>query len=69
MNEVAASFGPRRFDPLDPLFAVDGWSMALEPETDLTGKVVVQPHDPHVEQVAYAVLTDLLDVAGCKAPT
>ncbi len=46
-----------------------GWSMALELDTDVAGKVVVQLHDPHVEQVAYAVLTDLLDVAGWKAPT
>ncbi|MDE3192158.1 MAG: homoserine dehydrogenase [Chloroflexota bacterium] len=61
---VSASTGPRRLDPLDPLYAVDGWSMALELDTDLAGKVVVQLHDPHVEQVAYAVLTDLLEIAG-----
>ena len=62
--EVTASFGPRRLEPLDPLYAVDGLSMALELDTDLAGKVVVQLHDPHVEQVAYALLTDLLDIAG-----
>ncbi len=59
-----ASFGPRRLEPLDPLYAVDGLSMALELHTDLAGRVVVQLHDPHVDQVAYAVLTDLLEVAG-----
>ena len=59
-----ASFGPRRLEPLDPLFAVDGLSMAVELDTDLAGRVVVQLHDPHVEQVAYAVLADLLEVAG-----
>ncbi|HEX9437143.1 MAG TPA: homoserine dehydrogenase [Candidatus Limnocylindria bacterium] len=63
-GKVMASFGPRRLDPLDPLFAVDGLSMALELETDLAGRVVVQLHDPHIEQVAYAVLTDLLEVAA-----
>jgi homoserine dehydrogenase len=67
-GRVVASFGPRRLDPFDPLFAVDGLSMALELETDLAGNVVVQLHDPHVEQVAYAVLTDLLDIAGWRAP-
>ncbi len=61
---VSASTGPRRLDPLDPLYAVDGWSMALELDTDLAGTVVVQLHDPHVEQVAYAVLTDLLEITG-----
>lgn len=66
-TEVKASVGPRRLDPLDPLYAVDGWSMALELETDLAGTLVVQLHDPHVEQVAYAVLTDLLDVAGWRS--
>ena len=64
----AATFAPRRLEPLDPLYAVDGLSMALELETDLAGRVVVQLHDPHVEQVAYAVLTDLLDIAGWTAP-
>ena len=64
----SATFGPRRLDPLDPLYAVDGLSMALELDTDLAGRVVVQIHDPHVEQVAYAVLTDLLDIAGWTSP-
>jgi homoserine dehydrogenase len=63
-THVRASFRAERLEPLDPLYAVDGWSMALELDTDLAGRVVVQLHDPHVEQVAYAVLTDLLDVAG-----
>jgi homoserine dehydrogenase len=63
-TEVKASFGPRHLDALDPLYAVDGWSMALELDTDLAGRIVVQLHAPHVEQVAYAVLTDLLDIAS-----
>ncbi len=65
-TRVRASFRPERLGPLDPLFAVDGWSMALELDTDLAGRVVVQLHDPHVEQVAYAVLTDLLDIAAWR---
>jgi len=59
---VVAAFGPRRLGPLDPLYAVDDFSMGLVFETDLAGRVVVQLHDPHVDQVAYAILTDLLEI-------
>src|SRR5881628_334691 len=63
-GKVVASFGPRRLAPMDPLFAVDDFSMGLVFETDLAGRVVVQLHDPHVDQVAYAILTDLLEISG-----
>lgn len=63
-GRLVASFGPRRVDPLDPLYAVDDFSMGLVFETDLAGRVVVQLHDPHVDQVAYAILTDLLEIAA-----
>ncbi|MEP6693529.1 MAG: homoserine dehydrogenase [Chloroflexota bacterium] len=63
-GEVVASFGPRRLGPLDPLYAVDDFSMGLVFETDLAGRVAVQLHDPHVDQVAYAILTDLLEISG-----
>jgi homoserine dehydrogenase len=59
---VVASFGPQRIGPMDPLYAVDDFSMGLVFETDLAGRVVVQLHDPHIDQVAYAVLTDLLEI-------
>ena len=61
---VVASFGPRRLGPLDPLYAVDDFSMGLVFDTDLAGRVAVQLHDPHVDQVAYAILTDLLEIAA-----
>jgi len=61
-GKVDASFAPRRLGPLDPLYAVDGFSMGLVFETDLAGRLVVQLHDPHVDQVAYAILTDLLEI-------
>ena len=61
---VVASFGPRRVGPLDPLYAVDDFSMGLVFDTDLAGRVAVQLHDPHVDQVAYAILTDLLEISG-----
>ena len=61
---VVASFGPRRLGPIDPLYAVDDFSMGLVFDTDLAGRVAVQLHDPHVEQVAYAILTDLLEISA-----
>jgi homoserine dehydrogenase len=66
-GKVVAAFGPRRLGPLDPLYAVDDFSMGLELDTDLAGRVVVQLHDPHVDQVAYAILTDLLEI-GARMP-
>ena len=59
---VAALFGPRTLEPLDPLYAIDGFSMGLVFDTDLAGQVGVQLHDPHIDQVAYAILTDLLEI-------
>jgi homoserine dehydrogenase len=63
-GKVVAAFGPRRLGPMDPLYAVDDFSMGLVFETDLAGRVVVQLHDPHVDQVAYAILTDLLEISA-----
>lgn len=60
---VDASFAPERLEAGDPLFAVDGFSMGLIIDTDLAGRVAVQLHDPHVDQVAYAILTDLLEIS------
>lgn len=60
---VDASFAPERVEPGDPLFAVDGFSMGLTIDTDLAGRLAVQLHDPHVDQVAYAILTDLLEIS------
>jgi homoserine dehydrogenase len=65
-GRVVASFGPRMVGPMDPLYAVDGFSMGLVLETDLAGRVVVQLHEPHVDQVAYAILTDLLEISGAR---
>jgi homoserine dehydrogenase len=63
-GRVAGTFGPRRVAADDALYAVDGFSMALELDTDLAGRIVVQLHDPHVEQTAYAILADLLDIVS-----
>jgi homoserine dehydrogenase len=63
-GKVSASFGPQAVGPLDPLYAVDGFSMGLVFDTDLAGRVAVQLHEPHIDQVAYAILTDLLEIAA-----
>ncbi|OLC51912.1 MAG: hypothetical protein AUH85_18190 [Chloroflexi bacterium 13_1_40CM_4_68_4] len=63
-GRVVASFGPRMVGAMDPLYAVDGFSMGLVFETDLAGRVAVQLHEPHIDQVAYAILTDLLEIAS-----
>lgn len=63
-DRIIASFRARRLEPLDPLYAVDGFSMGIVLETDLAGKIAVQLHDPHVDQVAYAILADLVEIAG-----
>jgi homoserine dehydrogenase len=65
-GRVRASFAPVRLGPLDPLYAVDGFSMGAVLETDLAGRIAVQLHEPHVAQTAYAVLTDLLEVAAVR---
>jgi homoserine dehydrogenase len=65
-DRLRASFGPARLGPLDPLFAVDGFSMGAVLETDLAGRIAVQLHEPHVAQTAYAVLTDLLEIAAVR---
>ncbi len=60
-----ARWGPAVLSPGDVLYAVDGLSMALELETDVAGRLTVMLHDPHVEQVAFALLADLV---GLSAP-
>src|SRR3954469_22168379 len=66
-GRITASFAPMRIEPEDPLYAIDGFSMGLVFDTDLAGRVAVQLHDPHVDQVAYAVLTDLLEIRASIA--
>jgi len=63
---LTASFACKVVEPLDPLYAVDGFSMGLVFDTDLAGRVAVQLHDPHVDQVAYAILTDLLEIRAAS---
>ena len=57
-----ARWAPVILSPDDALYAVDGLSMALELETDVAGRLTVVLHDPHVEQVAFALLADLVSL-------
>jgi len=62
LDRAAARWSPVALTPDDPLFAVDGFSMGLELETDVAGRLVVSLHDPHVEQTAFALLADLVSL-------
>jgi homoserine dehydrogenase len=60
---VAARVGPEELPLGHPLALVDGTSMALDLETEHAGTLHFALVEPHVEQTAYAVLTDLLAIA------
>src|SRR5438874_34944 len=60
----AARWGPVELRPDDPLYAVDGFSLAADITTDVAARLSLRLHEPHVEQTAYALLTDLLTLEG-----
>ncbi len=64
VGREGARWAPTELAPEDHLFSVDGLSMALELETDVAGRLSVILDDPHVEQVAFALLADLVEVAA-----
>lgn len=64
IDREGARWGPLELGPEDPLFAVDGFSLALDIDTDVAGRLTVVLHDPHVEQTAFALLSDLVSLAG-----
>ena len=55
-------WAPVEVGPEDPFFAVDGFSMAIELDTDVAGRLAIALHQPHVEQTAFALLADLVDI-------
>ena len=55
-------WAPVEVGPDDPFYAVDGFSMAIELDTDVAGRLAIALHQPHVEQTAFALLADLVDV-------
>lgn len=53
---------PVEVGPDDPFFAVDGFSMAVELDTDVAGRLAIAIHQPHVGQTAFGLLADLIDI-------
>ncbi len=60
-------WAPVEVGPDDPFYAVDGFSMAIELDTDVAGKLAIALHQPHVEQTAFGLLADLVDVETYRA--
>jgi homoserine dehydrogenase len=54
-------WAPVEVGPDDPFFAVDGFSMAIELDTDVAGRLAIALHQPHVEQTAFALLADVIE--------
>jgi homoserine dehydrogenase len=57
-------WAPVEVGPEDPFFAVDGFSMAIELDTDVAGHLAIALHQPHVEQTAFGLLADLVDIVS-----
>jgi homoserine dehydrogenase len=55
-------WAPVEVGPDDPFYAVDGFSMAIELDTDVAGKLAIALHHPRVEQTAFGLLADLVDI-------
>jgi homoserine dehydrogenase len=55
-------WAPVEVGPDDPFFAVDGFSMAIELDTDVAGRLAIALHQPHVEQTAFGLLADLVEI-------
>jgi len=55
-------WAPVEVGPDDPFYAVDGFSMAIELDTDVAGRLAIALHQPHVEQTAFGLLADLVEI-------
>jgi homoserine dehydrogenase len=64
IDREGARWGPVELSPDDSLFAVDGFSLALDVDTDVAGRLTLILHDPHVEQTAFALLSDLISLCA-----
>ena len=64
IDREGARWGPVEVGPDDSLFAVDGFSLALDIDTDVAGRLTVVLHDPGVEQTAFALLSDVISLGG-----
>ena len=62
IDRAGARWASVELSPDDPLYAVDGFSMALDIDTDVAGRIFVSLFEPRVEQTAFALLSDLLSL-------
>ena len=60
-------WAPVEVGPDDPFYAVDGFSMAIELDTDVAGKLAIALHHPRVEQTAFGLLADLIDIEANRS--
>jgi homoserine dehydrogenase len=60
-------WAPVEIGPDDPFYAVDGFSMAIELDTDVAGKLAIALHQPRVEQTAFGLLADLIDIEANRS--
>ncbi len=66
IGPFGSRWAPVAVGPDDPFFAVDGFSMAIELDTDVAGRLALTLRDPGVQQTAFAILADLIDVAQAR---
>jgi homoserine dehydrogenase len=60
-------WAPVEVGPDDPFFAVDSFSIAIELDTDVAGRLALALHSPHVEQTAFGLLADLVDIESHRS--
>ncbi|HUV14479.1 MAG TPA: homoserine dehydrogenase, partial [Acidobacteriota bacterium] len=63
-GEVVAEVGPKRFPMDHPFATVDGTGNILRIETDLMCPLTIRQESPSVEDTAYGVLNDLMELVG-----
>lgn len=62
-QEVRAQVAPAEIAAHDLLYAIDGFSNALELTTDLMGTIAMVEENPQLTQTAYGLLSDLISIA------
>lgn len=61
-DRVRGVVEPVRFPLTHPFVRVTGTSSVLTVETDLMGKITVIEHDPEIEQTAFGIYSDMLQL-------
>ncbi len=68
-GEVCAQIGPQSLPVGHPYSSVSGTSSVLTLETDLLGRLTITEESPGLEQTAYGVLADLVEVSSLRTST